>query len=597
MITHVVKAVFKRDLRSWFGNPVGYVFIILFVLLCAAALVFSPTFFRQNLANLDTLDYWLPSILLVFIPAITMGMWASERSNGTQELLLTLPAKDSEILLGKYLAAAGVYTVALLFTLTLAIGLSLLGSPDWGQLFCNYLGMWFLGLLAISVAMLGSLLVDNLAVSFILGAVFAGVVIFSGDLLALVSPGTGWLRNGPHGQFLEFSRGVLPFGGVLLFAGMTVTFLYLNLALLSRRLWRLGDATGMHRSIRCAAMLVGAIALTAAGVYWLPRPDGTIERIHSLSGESTRLLAGLDKASPVFVTAYVSDDVPQELVQTKRTLLNLLDRFESMSGGAVQKRVVITEPYTEAATAAQNKYNIYPSAPSADSSYEAGVFLGFVVQCRGEEVVSPFVMPGMSVEYELSRSIRVAANANRRKVGVLKTEVELYGGFDFQTFQQKPRWLICDDLQLQYKVENVDADQEYPKDLDALLVPQPSSLSQEQLDKLKTWVLAGHPTLLLEDAEPMSAPGTAATDPKGGQQRNPMMGGQPPGQKGDIAAFFGAFGVNVSLHDLVWDSSFQSFTLGRVEPELLFVGPQGMNRSDPVTANLQKLVFLFSGQV
>src|SRR5712672_2196411 len=162
MITHVVKAVFKRDLRSWFGNPVGYVFIILFVLLCAAALVFSPTFFRQNLANLDTLDYWLPSILLVFIPAITMGMWASERSNGTQELLLTLPAKDSEILLGKYLAAAGVYTVALLFTLTLAIGLSLLGSPDWGQLFCNYLGMWFLGLLAISVAMLGSLLVDNL---------------------------------------------------------------------------------------------------------------------------------------------------------------------------------------------------------------------------------------------------------------------------------------------------------------------------------------------------------------------------------------------------------------------------------------------------
>jgi len=49
-----------------------------------------------------------------------------------------------------------------------------------------------------------------------------------------------------------------------------------------------------------------------------------------------------------------------------------------------------------------------------------------------------------------SRSIRVAANANRRKVGVLKTEVELYGGFDFQTFQQKPRWLICDDLQLQY---------------------------------------------------------------------------------------------------------------------------------------------------
>jgi len=80
MNSNVVRAVFRRDLGSWFGNPTGYVFIVLFVVLAAAALVFWPTFFQQNLANLDSLNTWYPVLLLLFVPAITMGMWATART-------------------------------------------------------------------------------------------------------------------------------------------------------------------------------------------------------------------------------------------------------------------------------------------------------------------------------------------------------------------------------------------------------------------------------------------------------------------------------------------------------------------------------------
>jgi ABC-2 type transport system permease protein len=131
MNKNVVLAVAKRDLKSWFGNPTGYVFICLFVLLSVAALLLPGEFFRDNLATLDLLNRTFPWIAVLFTAAITMGTWSSERSNGTQELLFTLPARDSELLLGKYLAALGIYAVSLCFLLALVVGLSVLsGAHD-----------------------------------------------------------------------------------------------------------------------------------------------------------------------------------------------------------------------------------------------------------------------------------------------------------------------------------------------------------------------------------------------------------------------------------------------------------------------------------
>ena len=607
----LVAAIVRRDMRLAFSNPTGYVFVTLFIFLSAAAAFWQVQFFLNNLANLDQLNAVFPYLLLFFVPALTMGVWAEEARQGTDELLLTLPATDLEIVLGKYLAVLGVYTASLALSLTHVLVLMFLGSPDLGLMAGNYLGYWFAGAALISVGMLASLLTSHVTVAFILGALLCGIFVLIGPIAGGVSE---TLRNllsplGLFNAFDDFARGVVSFSGLVHFASVAGLMLYLNVVLISRRHWpaRAGSyGMEIHHGVRAAALVAAVIGLNIilgrAGV----RLDVTAEGLHSLSDETVQILGELDPERPVFIQAFVSPEVPESYVQTRSNLVDVLKELDAAGGSRVQVRIEETEMYSPEAREARERFGItpreLPDLRSARSGF-ANVFAGVAITSGPEEEVIGFLDTGLPVEYELVRSLRVVARADRAKLGILTTDVRLFGGFDFNTMQSRQPWAMTEELRKQYDVVQVQPQDDYPDDLDALMVALPNTLTQEDMDRLSDYTAAGHPTLLLVDPLP-SFNLTLSPSEQKGAGANPFAGNQqpPPTPKGDIQGLLRRFGVEWNSGLIVWDRYNPHPGMAHLPPEVVFASPGNenadtFNSTAVSTASLQELVFIFPGRL
>lgn len=603
----VIRALMRRDLKLYFSNPTGYVFVTLFIFLSAAAAFWQDRFFMNNLANLDQLNQLFPYLLVFFVPAITMGVWADERRQGTDELLLTLPATDVEIVLGKYLSTLGIYTAALVLSLSHLVVLFWLGKPDLGLMLSNYIGYWLVGAAFIAVGMVASLLSPNVTIAFIAGGLFCAFFVYVPYLLGVFGKGIERsvvpLSVFPH--FNDFARGVVSFKGLLYFVSVVGTMIYLNTILIGRRHWPLladGWKMWMHYALRFVGLAVGVIALNVVVSRAALRLDFTAERLHSLSSETKRIIKELPDDRPVFVQAYLSPQVPEPYVQTRENLISFLNEIDAVAGSKVQVLINNTEPYSDEALEARDKFNISATEiPAFEARAEVSqIFMGVAFTCGAEESVIPFFERGLPVEYELARGIRVVARTERKKVGVLNTDAKLFGGFDFNTFQSTPPWSVVGELKKQYDVIQIAATDSITEDLDALVVALPSALPQPEMDHLLTYIEQGHPTMLLVDPLPVINIGLSPSE-KAGADRNPFnRSGPPPKDKGNINAFMNQLGIRWNTTQIIWDGYNPHPDMANLPPEIVFVGrgnenPETFNDNAPASSGLQEMVMLFPG--
>ena len=605
--SHVIRAVFDRNFQAYFSNPAGYVFITLFVLVGAWAAFWRPEFFANNLANLGTLNDWMPYLLLFFIPAITMSAWAEERRQGTDELLLTLPAHDIEIVLGKYLAALGIYTVALLFSLTHVLVLWWLGRPDPGIMLSTFLGYWLMGALMIAVGLVASLLSSNVTVGFILGALFNAILVFAGLIGQAFGP---TLRRSIEdvsipSQFREFGTGVIPASGVFYFLSAAAAMLYLNMILLGRRHWAGGERSrGLagHSLVRVVALVAALVGLDMLVARQGWSKDASAEQIFALGDESRAVLKQIPSDRPVYIQAYYSAEVPRDYVPARNTLLGKLREYAALGGDRIRLNLVETELFSTAAREAQKRFGIEPKRVfSTEEARQSAseIFLGVAFTSGLEEVVVPFFDPGLPIEYELTRSIRVVTKEKRKKVGVLATDAKMLGGFDFRSMGQETEWPFVTELKKQYEVSSIALDAPIPTDLDVLLVAQPSSLTQKQIDALTEYVRGGHPTLLFMDPLPMVNPSLATEVPKA-PAGGPFGGGQPPEPKGNLQPLLDLLGIDAPGGEIVWNTYNPLLNLPDLPYEFVFVGKgsggaNAFNPAEPAASGLQELVMMFPG--
>jgi ABC-2 type transport system permease protein len=607
MNVHVIRAIFKRNFVSYFSNPTGYVFICVFVLLSSFAAFWPNEFFNANLANLDQLNRYLPYILLVFIPAITMSIWADERRQGTDELLLTIPAADFDVVLGKYLAAVAIFSVSLAFSfVSNYIVLEILGDPDLGLLLGTYFGYWIVGLAMLGVGMVASFLTGNLTVGFILGALLNAPLVFAGA----ISDKYSWLKRlSISEQFHDFSRGVISFASITYFLAIAALTLYLAVVLLGRRHWRGGSGTtqmATHYLVRILSLVAVVIALNVFfGRHDNVRADVTSEKLNSLSPQSRELIRNLDTKRPVVIEYFASRNVPESYVQTRLNLLNTLREVQAIGGDKIQVIRHDVEPFSEEAQRAETQFGIRPVPVewrTRGARTRDEIFLGLAFTCGLDKVVVPLLDRGIPAEYEIVRSIATVSQQKRKKVGVLTTDAKLYASFDMQTMTPGRNEQIVEELQKQYDVVQVNPDNPISERYDVLLAVQPSSLGPQQMEHFIAAVKSGQPTAIFEDPFPWlspEVPGTKAPKmPPGGG--NPFQQRTPPQPKGDIGPLWKMLGVDFGGDNVVWQNHNPYPKLGALPHEWVFVdrdcgAREPFNTENPVSARLQQVLFLFPG--
>jgi len=225
----------QKELYSYFYSPIAYVVMVIYLLF--AGWFFFSRFFLFGELEMRAFFEMSPLLILFLAPAVTMRLLAEEVNTGSYEMLMTLPLTETQMLLGKLLAAVAFFGVLLGITLFYPLTLSTLGRLDWGPVITGYIGLFFLGTAYLSIGLFCSALTRNQIVAFILAFALGFALFLSDKFLAfLPSALVGVFEYlGVEYHFQGFIRGILDSKDVLYFTSLTVVAFFATRLVLERK--------------------------------------------------------------------------------------------------------------------------------------------------------------------------------------------------------------------------------------------------------------------------------------------------------------------------------------------------------------------------
>ncbi|MCX5896654.1 MAG: ABC transporter permease subunit [Proteobacteria bacterium] len=235
-----ILTIFWKEFRGYFNSPIAYIFIISFLVF--TSWLFFKGFFLMNQSSLRSFFSILPWVFLFLAPAVTMRSWAEEKKLGTIELLMTLPVKDYEVVLGKFLASFIFLIVTLLCSIPLPLTVMLVGNPDIGPIWGGYVGAFLMGGAYLAIGCFASSLTENQIVAFILAIFLSFALLIIGENLVIMNlpaalvPVFTFLGLGAH--FESIGRGVIDSRDIIYYISIIGFFLFLNGLSVESRKWK-----------------------------------------------------------------------------------------------------------------------------------------------------------------------------------------------------------------------------------------------------------------------------------------------------------------------------------------------------------------------
>jgi len=339
-----ILSIMRRDLRAYFTTPIGYIFMMVFITISVG--LYISSFFMFPVADMRPYFENLPLLLCVFIPAVTMRVWAEERKENTWEMLLTFPMKAYELVLGKFFAALLFFMLSLFATITVPAMLMSLGSPDLGAIFSGYLGTVFLGAFFLALGIFFSGFFKDQIVAFVVTLLTCFFLFLVGtDFIAAQIDdrvaGLGSLLSdllGFFAHYLAFTRGVVELADILYFLVWTVLFLVLNTLYIDGRL-RPHARTAFTGAVSMG-LLIGLLFNWLLAGESFARFDLTEDKIYTVSTASRAILAEVD--TPVQVNLYITprEDMPTQMRDLERNIMDKLQELAIATNGRVQPRAI-----------------------------------------------------------------------------------------------------------------------------------------------------------------------------------------------------------------------------------------------------------------
>ncbi len=223
----MIAPLVKKELKQFFYSPVAYV--VIFIFLIISGWFFSNALFIVRESELRGMLDIMPLLLTFFIPAITMKAISEERKTDTLQLVLTLPVREWEVVISKYIASLSLYAVMLSFTLVYVIVLKLIGRPDGGVITASYLGLLLLGSAYISIGIFASSLTRSQVIAFIVGFGIMFLFFVSSRLQILFPLSMQQIIEefSVFGHFENLLRGVVNLSDIVYFLLLNILFLLL----------------------------------------------------------------------------------------------------------------------------------------------------------------------------------------------------------------------------------------------------------------------------------------------------------------------------------------------------------------------------------
>jgi ABC-2 type transport system permease protein len=229
-------AIARREFQGYFATPLAYVFIVAFLAACGAVTFYVGGFFSRRQADLTPFFTFHPWLYLVLIPAVGMRLWAEERRSGTMELLLTLPVRPWQAVIGKFLAAWAFTAITLALTFPIWIIVNYLGEPDNGIIIAGYVGSLLMAGALLAASSCVSALTRNQLIAFVL-AIALGFILMMSGLDLVLGAFRGWAPQELVDLIASFSfithfgtiiRGVVDARAILFFVSLIALFLFIN---------------------------------------------------------------------------------------------------------------------------------------------------------------------------------------------------------------------------------------------------------------------------------------------------------------------------------------------------------------------------------